>query len=242
MSCTTNRTANEIIEEAFKIIGIFSEERNLSGKRLKEGLDLLNGLLSSYRASTQLIAYDSIITFNLVVGQRQYEISEEVSADVNSNPLARLKFVTIENDNLQHPIGIVPDNYFYARGINLNLSRRPTQVFLQSENEKTFLNFLVKPDLTYLCTVKGKFVLDDLTLNTDITTIPRYYTLYLSSALARLLHPRYAGSKWDAVDETQYNELKEDVMSVADIDLITETGIALTQSRFNRFSHFNAGF
>ncbi len=241
MSCTTARTANEIIEGAFKIIGIFSEERNLSGKRLKEGLDVLNELLSTYRASAQLIAYDSTITFNLVVGQRQYEISEEISADVNSNPLVRLKFVTIENDNLQYPIQIAPDNLFYTNGINLNRSRRPTQVFLQQDNNASFLNFFVKPELAYLCTVKGKFVLDDLTLNTDITTIPRYYTLYLKSALGRLLHPNYDGSKWDAVDETQYTELKEDVMSVADIDLITETSVALVQSRFDRSFNFNAG-
>lgn len=242
MSVTTTRTANELIEEAFKIIDIFSEERNLSGKRLKEGLDLLNALLSSYRSAPQLIAYDSTITFNLVAGQRQYEISEEVGADVTSNPLARLKFVTLEQDNLQHPVGIVPDNMFYARGIDLDAQRRPTQVFLQNDVLKSFLNFIIKPDFAYLCTVKAKFVLDDLTLNTDITTIPMYYTLYLSYALARLLHGRYAGSKWDAQDETAFNELKQDVMSVADIDLITETGVALTQPRFDRAFFFNAGF
>jgi len=238
MTCTTQRTANAIIQEAFKIISVFSEESNLPGKRLKEGLDILNNLLSGYRSSAQLIAYDDVITFNLVVGQRQYEISNEVGADVTNNELARLKFITIEKDNIQYPIKYDDDNSFYESPINLLDQRMPTRAFLQNGIKKSFINFLVLPDYAYLCTIKGKFVLSDLTLNTDITTVPRYYTNYLEYAVAQLLHGRYPGSKWDANDDAMLNKLEQNVMSVADIDLSTNTGSALLNNGYFRNVYF----
>ena len=61
-------TASQIIQGAYRKIALNSDDRNLSDHKISEGLTYLNRLLQSYLTNTNLIEYDSEISFNLVIG------------------------------------------------------------------------------------------------------------------------------------------------------------------------------
>jgi hypothetical protein len=219
-------TANKIIDNAYEIIGIKAEDRNLSGGQLAKGLELLNSLLDDFASSTELIAYDSLLTFPLVIGQTTYVIKTS-GGDVTSNQLAKLKYIILVDGDLQYPIAIVEDAIFYNSRRSLEIGGLPQQAFFQNGINESTIQFLRKPDKTYQCTVKGKFVLTNLTLNTTITNIPEYYNLFLQLSLGRILKGRYPGSTWDQTTEAEYTQRKNNLTSTSDTNLNSVTGTAL---------------
>ena len=233
MSCDTEQTVLGILEGAYRIVGVKSDDRALSKNQIQEALALLNALLDEFASESLLIAYDDLLTFNLVDGQRDYIISQEAGADVTANKLVRLKYVWLVKDGIQYPINIVDDDYFYGRYVNLSIKARPNQVFLQNQVSKTTLTFLQIPDFAYECGIKGKFVLDNLTsLNTEITTLPKYYYLFLHFALAKLLNANLPGTVFSVQDEDQYKNRLKNLQSTNDIDLVTETLSTLNKKYF----------
>lgn len=229
-------TTTQLIQAAFKNIGVLSNDRNLSNDEIAEGLEQLNFLLTHFSAEPQLIAYRKVLEFPLVANQITYEISQEPSADVTSNRLVILNYINLRDSQIQYPVQIVPDAYYYNRRRVVNYIRRPTQVFLQNDIGKSFLTFLAAPDKSYDCTIKGKFVLDEVTLNTDFTEVPRYYYAFLELALARALNGKYPGSRWTPVQESEYESTRQSVMSVNDRDLLPETSKALN---FNYYYYYD---
>jgi len=223
-------SAADIINGAYRTIGLFSEERNLSGFKKEEGLRYLNLIFKSYLTNTQLIEYDDEITFNLVVGQRDYVISKEVGADVNNNMIVKLKHVNLVQTNTRYPVDIVNDRYLYEVQRDTTVTQRPKQVFIQNGINKSTLNFIVKSDAAYDCIVKAKFARNNVLLseiNNELLEVPAGNYLFLEYQLAKILNQKFPGSKWDAGLEAQYQELKEDVQSSSDIDLEIESSAAL---------------
>ena len=221
------RITNDIIEGAYKIIGVFSEESNLPQHRIIEGLDYLNKLLDQFASSSVKIAYNDTITFPLVVGQTSYEISNKVGADVSSNPLVIMRFVTLQDGDIVFPLEVIPDNIFFNRRRDTTLTGTPSQVFLQNAVDESNLNFVIKPDKAYSCVVKGKFVLNHVSLNQPINQIPASYHLFLELALGRILRGVYPGSDWSASDESNYTVMKKDLESANDLDVISITSSSL---------------
>lgn len=222
-------TANDIIKEAFGKIGLNPEDGNLSGNKAQIGLDFLNAQLEQYESENQLIAYNGLLNFPLVAGQEKYIISPDsgLSPDVIANKIVRLKYVVITSDSIQYPVDIVEDFVWYRHGQNLNLTGRPRQIYLQNEPKITNLIFLKKPEKVYECIIKGKFNLSTLDFTTDITTLPRYYILFLIYELARILADYYPGTDWSQLSESIYQRYKSNLTSGNDNDLTVRTSSAL---------------
>ena len=223
-------SAANIIQGAHRTIGILSDERNLSGSKTVEALNYLNLLFKSYLTNTQLIEYDDEITFNLVVGQRDYVISKEVGADVDNNMIVKLKHVNLIRQNTRYPVQIVNDVYLFKVQRDTTITQRPIDVFLQNGINKSTLNFIVKSDETYQCIVKAKFARSNVLLteiNDELLEVPHGNYLFLEYQLAKILHHKYPGSLWSADLEAQYQELKANVEGASDIDLEIETSLAL---------------
>ena len=223
-------SAANIIQGAFKKIGRNPDDRNLSDTKINEGLTYLNLLFKSYLTDTQLIEYDEEITFNLVVGQRDYVISKEGGADVSNNMIVKLKHVNLIQQNTRYPVEIVNDVYLFKVQTDTTVSQRPKWVFLQNGINKSTLNFIVKSDDTYECIVKAKFARNNILLteiNNELREIPVGNYLFFEFQVAEILHYNYPGSIWNAELQSKLDELKENVESAGDIDLEIETSLAL---------------
>jgi hypothetical protein len=223
-------SAANIIQGAYRKIGRNSDDRNLSDKKIAEGLNYLNLLFKSYLTNTQLIEYNEEITFNLVVGQRSYVISKEGGADVDNNMIVKLKHVNLVNQNIRYPVEIVTDVYAYKTQRDTSITQRPKWVFLQNGINFSTLDFIIKPDLTYECIVKAKFARNNILiteLTDELREIPKGNYLFFEYQLAKILHHAYPGSVWNAELEATLTELKENVQSAGDIDVEIETSKAL---------------
>jgi hypothetical protein len=236
------RTANEIIEGAFKIIGIFSEERALEQGRTTEALDILNELLDSYANAPEKIAYNSEVPFNLVIDQQSYTFSEDISADVNTRKIVELKYVIIKDDNINYPIDILPDEFLLNRAHLTTVRGRPQRCFFQNENELSRITFFTLPDKTYACRIKAKSILENVALNDNLNEVPRSYHLFLKFALGRLLNSHYPGSTWTTTNESFYQNLLKDIKASSDLDLNTNSGISLLhRNEYDSRSAFYGG-
>lgn len=223
-------SAAQIIQGAYRKIGRNPDDRNLSDTKISEGLNYLNLLFKSYLTNTQLIEYDEEITFNLVVGQRDYVISKESGADVENNMIVKLKHVNLVQQNSRYPVDIVTDVYLFKVQTDTTITQRPKWVFLQKGINNSTLNFVVKSDDTYQCIVKAKFARNNILsteINDELREIPEGNYLFFEFQLAEILHYNYPGSVWTPELQSKLDALKEDVQSAGDIDLEIETSLAL---------------
>lgn len=231
------RTVNTLIEGAYKLIGVFSEERPLEGSRITEGLEYLQEILDHYASNDTRIAWDDTLTFNLVIGQQEYTFSKDGGADVNSNRIVDLKYITIQDGDFSYPVIIQSDELWYYRKRKLNNTERPQQAFLQNalnqgtSSEESKIFFFSKPDKTYTCLIKAKFILNAVALSQPLDEVPNYYHRFLKYALGRTLNDHYPGSTWNQKKEDTYTQLLENITNASDVSLDSRTGIALKAYR-----------
>ena len=204
---TITRTTRNIVDGAFKKAGMFTEDRDTPGFRLKEGIYYLNSLLDSFANGSPPIPYDKLLTFNLIVGKREYSIGSGVGFDVTSNLLIAIKYITLKDGDSIFPVRNITDTPYYYNSRNDAQSGKPSKCFIQRSENATFLNFFIKSDKTYECTIKGKFVLDHVDENTILDQVPARYHLFLEYALARELSANYPSQPWSVQKEKIYQEL-----------------------------------
>jgi len=218
----TERTPNDIIDRAYRIIGVRSKDQALSGDDVGQGLYILNQMLDHYSADSQLIAYYDVIEFPLVVGQESYTISDQLVADVTNKRLVYLKYVNLIDNQYRYPVRVENDTMFYRFTRDETVTRRPSIVFLQQEIGQSRITFIEAPDKTYTCVVKGKFILAHLELSTIITQVPIAYHRYLEYALANELRASRSGAEWSDISERNFQDAITNLTTSNDIDIEIE--------------------
>lgn len=218
----TERTPNDIIDRAYRIIGVRSKDRALSGDDIGQGLYILNQMLDHYSADSELIAYYDLISFPLTIGQESYTISDQVTADVTNKRLVYLKYVNLIDQQYRYPVRVENDTTFYRFTRDETVTRRPNLVFLQQEIGQSRITFIVKPDKAYTCVVKGKFILAHLELSTIITQVPIAYHRYLEYALGNELRASRAGAEWSELSERNFQNAITNLTTSNDIDIEIE--------------------
>ena len=236
-------SADDIIKQAYEKIGLLPDDVNLSGSKAQKGLDLLNAQLDQYAADNSLISYYSLLNFILTPAQREYTISRDSSLnpDINFDKIVALKYVNLISENIQYPVDIGEDHIWYRRYQNLNLTGRPRSIYLQNEPFLTNLIFTKKPEKDYGCLVKAKFCLQNLERFTDISTLPKYYILFLVYELARILADYNQGANWSAMSENKYTELKNGLIATNDMNLTSVTSSVLNKT-FGSAYYYDGGY
>lgn len=232
-------TVDKLIQRSARIIGLNSDDRNLSNHKIAEGLEVLNELLDSFFTQPDVLAYFSSVQFNLVTGQKSYEFSREVTADVNSNKIAQLKSVYLVDTNVVYPMWVQKDYIDWEVRRTTDRQTRPFQVYLQNDILKSFVIFDVLPDKNYECNLKAKFALSNVSLSTDLTVLPDYYVNFLKYALGRELNTSYPGTVWNANLEARYKDAKKYIIGVSDDDLMQVTSVGLSNVSRNRYYGIN---
>ena len=215
----TEVTTNDIIDGAYRILGVRSRDRALTKDDVSTGLYYLNQLLDHYSSDTNLIAYDGVIDFPVLAGQREYTISDQLPADVTNRRLAYLKYVNLVRQQYRYPVEVGDDTTYWNFSRDTTLTRRPRWVFLQNEIGLSNLIFLEIPDQDYTCFVKGKFVLEHVELSTILTQVPIAYHRFLEYALANELKARKRGASWTENAERNFQDAKLNLTSTNDIDI-----------------------
>jgi len=225
------RTVNRLIEQSFRKAGLFTQDRSIDGYKVTEALDMLNDILDENSAEPSYVAFYEVLTFPMTAGKREYSIGTNVGNDVVHNRMCSLKEVALITTDTRYPVKIIDDREYYSVVYYESASGRPSSVFLQNEIGQSNLIFISSPDIAYDCEVKAKFILSNLTLNTDITNVPPYYRQYLKYSLAKELALEYMPKNWTPAHESRLVKLENHLRMMNDYDVTLRVSNALIGRR-----------
>jgi len=177
-------TVNELISGAYYASGIVSREfETVSGTQIANGLRWLNELLNKKVIEPDLIPYEGSTTFNSIIGQEEYNISNLIKPDT----------LTFVKDTVRYPVDLIPRNQYHGRSRVQTIESLPYQGLYDKElgGCKIFMYWL--PDEIYTFTIYGIFRLADVALGDDLdTTLDKFYINYLRIALADKICTEYS--------------------------------------------------
>lgn len=229
----TQIKARDLITKAYQLANVVSPTQALSGPQMNDGLSYLNELLDSFASDGVSIPFVKVLTFNLVVGQDTYSISNLVSADVNYERIVALSSVNLAYAGGSYPVRVITRGQLYDNYRVTQIQSRPAYVILDRQELLTNLVFYPQPDMAYECNVRAKFMLDSLELNDTLDEIPPSANKFLRYALAKELHNVYPSQTWTPQAEQEYQKLYKMFKAGNDLDLTIDTDNILSSGYRN---------
>lgn len=228
-----SRSVNDIINNAFYLLGEVTPDVIPSASMVKTGLYILNDMLDSFSSLGVYIPFIKTINVTLVPNQGTYIISNIVPADFNYNRIIELDFVTVSVQQVSYPVNVVD------RAIILNQVRfsqgqtRPGAVYMDKQDLQTNLTFYPKPDQAYECEIRAKFMFDRLSEFQVITEVPPHFYKFLRYSLARELRAYYPSASWNDITESEYQMMLKNVKAAPEINiLINPDGLLMTPYQY----------
>lgn len=183
-------TAQALITEAWYISGIVARNlETVSSAQIFDGLERLNAVLAITASNTALVPYHMEYNSVFVPGQELYYIPNlvEIQSVTFTIPTADDPTNTVRYPMME----ATREQYFaYARVNNIN--SLPYQWHLERVNDGSNLYVYYLPQSNWNFQVWGKFLLQGVELNTDMTlTNQAFYIEYLKYMLAKYLCQLY---------------------------------------------------
>lgn len=216
---------NDLLINALKTVRLVTIFQQPRAEYLADALSLLHELISTLNASEVMIPYQKNLTFNLIANKREYRIAPTGIVDVVHEPFASVNYINIYWQGIQYPVSIITDlnelDIFKATNIDtIPDSARVHQVIAEDTNEPaTDIIFFNAPDQVYECRIRGKALLTQPTLQTDITGLPDYYQRYFRLWIAKEINRYYPTNGLSAQDEQDLMLAENLVRSASDLDL-----------------------
>lgn len=172
-------TVVQLITRAYYLSGKLAEGfQVITGSQLKDGLRLLNAVLSIKSVNERLIPYFTEYQFNAIVGQEKYFIPNLIYAET----------LTFNYQNVRFSIDLLGRKKYQGtpRVNGIDSLMFWAHVERAKGGANLFMYFL--PDSTYPCTIWGKFSLNNVSLNQDLEqTLDDFYIEYLRYSLAEYI-------------------------------------------------------
>lgn len=225
-----SRTTNDIINNAFYLIGEITPDVIPPASLVSRGLYLLNDLLDSFSAEGVFIPNIKEIDVILIPGKSTYIVSNIVPADFNFNRIVELDFVTIQIQTIDYPVQVVDRAVILNNVRYPSLQAQPNKVYMDRLDLQTNLTFYPTPNLAYTTQIRAKFMLDRLSLFEVINEVPPYYYRFLRYALGRELSSYYPSSTWAQKQEDDYLKMYQVIKGSAEINILIDPDPILMQS------------
>ncbi len=229
---TISKLVNDIVLNAYYLIGEFSPQQPAPAYAIDNGIYLLNSLLGTFMAEGNFIPYYTEIEFPLVIGQDIYTIKDDGTGDIQSNKIQQLNFVTLEDTFLSNPTSYPVEIMGFEKLLDIQYSTdiqaRPTKIILQNTPEYSTLQFFYVPDRAYTCKIKCKQQLDEAQYQGVLSQLPVEYQRFLRYALARELVSVYQTKNWTPILENEYQRMYKNLKANSDFDLTAHPEPLLT--------------
>lgn len=222
------QSVREFVTDSYQIISANTPTVPLHGNDLSKGIALLNRLLNQYSANGLMltIAKQVDVIINTGQGLITFGPSDFVPLpDVTTEGrLANLENAWITLEHVTYPLIDVSRNKFFASYKYNTLAGLPRYIIVYPETNITTVQVFPAPSQQYLLSIYGKYQLPNVTSNSDMSSLPTYYQLYLQFALAKYL-AAYKGrmNAWTADLEANYLSLKADMEAATSQNLDINT-------------------
>lgn len=225
-------SAIELINNAYYTSGMVGRGFKIpSASQTKDGLRLLNQLLTDKAIQSKIIPYFSHLTISCVVGQEIYFVPnliflEELTFELSTVRYALMSVSRSDYFGLPRADGIItlPNTYFFER---------------QKGGANIYLYPL--PNLNFPLNITGKFALSTVTLTTDLQTLlDDFYISYLEYDLAN----RICSSNnitLPAQAATTLAEYKNQLVDISPLDLTIDKFSTLSKERPINYGDVNFG-
>jgi len=227
------KTTNDLITNSLYLIGELGTGEVPDALMLSTGLEIINEILDSFSADTIYIPYLSTISFNFVVGQKTYSISDIAPSDITADRIVDLSFATytVETDPNQpitYPLQIVSKANYYNVVRLQNLQARPGIIFLDKQPTQSLITVYPAPDREYLATIQVKEMLNSVEANQDLTALPPFFYGFLKYAVGREFRSYYPSANWTDTAEEKYQDYISTLKNANETDMTIRPSAILT--------------
>lgn len=227
------RTTNDVIVNSLYLLGELGVGETPDAFMLRTGLDLINELLDKWSADSIYVPYLTTLTFNFVVGQDTYSISDMVMADITADRVIDLSFAnyvvpTTGATNLVYPLKIINKATYWNVVRQTNLTTRPGFIFLNKQAQESFVTVYPVPDQPYQCILGVKCMLDKLAQQDTLGELPPNYYGLLKYGLARKFLAYYPSGNWPDVNEQEYQDYYRTMKNVNETDVTIRPSVIVT--------------
>lgn len=222
-----SETVKEFIADSYQLVSASSPTVPLYGDDTSKGLKLLNRLLAQYSATGLNLTIAKHITFSLPIAQQEVTFGSPdyvPTPFVTEGRLANLQNAWLLLDGVTYPLIDESRNTFFASYKYDPQVGLPRFVIITNETDLTRMRFYPAASQVYEVNVYGKFQLEALTLNDDMSILPGYYIRFLQLALAKDI-AIYKGrtQAWNQLLESMLEEAKDEIMAASSMNLNIET-------------------
>lgn len=228
------KTVNQLIINSLYLIGELGVGETPDAFMLSSGLELINELLAKFAEDSIYIPYLTEISFNFVVAQPTYSISDMIpSPDVTSNRIVDLSFanytVPSAGQGIIYPLQIINKAQYYGVTRLLPLNTRPGFIFLDKQPAVTYVTVYPAPDQPYPCLLGAKTMLDSVTENQSLASLPPFYYGFLKYCLARKFLSYYPSGNWPQTSEDEYNDYYSSIKNSNETDVTVRPSAILSR-------------
>lgn len=203
-------TALKLITRAYYLSQIVARElQTVSGVQIADGLELLNELLAIKSSDLRLIPYFKRDSFPTINGVEEYFRPNLLAIDA----------ITFNIGDVRYPMQDMTRKQYFGQGRIDNITNLPFSYRAERElgGMRLYLYFL--PGGVYNVKLSGKFALDQVDLNTDLSlTYDLFYIEYLRHALGEYICSDF-GANFPEQAAKKYAEIRKKLMDISPADL-----------------------
>ncbi len=218
------QSVREFVSDSYQLTTANTPTVPLHGNDLSKGIALLNRLLGQYSATGLMITVSKRVDFAITAGQGEVTFGSPdyvPTPDITTEGrLANLENAWVTLQHVTYPLIVESRHDFFSSYKFDTLLGLPRFVIVKPETNLTRLQVFPGPSQAYDLSVYGKFQLQNVTANDDMSSLPTYYFLYLQYALGKLL-AAFKGrmSAWTPDLERDYLVLKSDMEAASSQNL-----------------------
>jgi len=217
------KTVNELITSSLYLLGELGTNETPDSFMLSTGLELINEILAMYDSDSIYIPYLTTVTFDMVVAQRTYSLSDMVPADVITNRIVDLSManytVPSAGQGIIYPLQIINKAQYYGVTRLTPLNTRPGFIFLDKQANESFITLYPSPDQPYPCELQVKSMMNSVVANGNLGQMPPFYYGLLKFTLSRRFLAYYPSGNWPQQNEDTYQEYMNIIKNANETDL-----------------------
>lgn len=229
-----DRIVNDIIINAYRLVGNLDPNGEVPGYKVNEALYLLNELLDELSSFADNIPVFDILTFNLEAGKDQYTIGDNATDyDIESRQISVLNDAYfLEASGQIRRLTILPYAQLYQDGRPI-INARPTEILHEKFADYSRITVFPIPAQSYVCKLRIKKYFSDLEIQRALTGLPVFYHRYLRYALARELEAIGKLNNWTPTLEQEYNRLFMMIHAKGGSDLAIKRRVDFDQENYH---------
>lgn len=167
-------TAQQILTRSAKAIGYLGRTETLTAQDANDGLDAFNQLIQSWAGENLMSYANQTITHTLVANTSSYTIGSGGNIDTTRPDKISQAWIR-DNNNLDYPMEILPQDRWNNIGMKSITSQIPTTLFYDPQYPLGIVNIFPSPLLAYELRANAIVQLTQFSTMTHSLSVPPAY-------------------------------------------------------------------